>query len=97
MLETVFGGEGNVLLRKKFYYLKTVYIFTLNVSFITVHLQLTAVCHEAALYALQEDINAREITESHFTIALETIRPGTNPKMLKFYEEFSKKSGLHFV
>ncbi|PVD34765.1 hypothetical protein C0Q70_06042 [Pomacea canaliculata] len=59
--------------------------------------ELTAVCNEAALSALQEDINCERVALRHFNIALATVKPGISAEMLHFYENYSKKSGLHFV
>lgn len=47
-----------------------------------------AVCHEAALKALQEDISAQIVTKEHFEVALEIVTPRTPPSLLKLYEDY---------
>ncbi|KAK7496412.1 hypothetical protein BaRGS_00012334 [Batillaria attramentaria] len=61
--------------------------------------ELTAVCNEAALAALQEDIRSTEITSRHFHMALAAVKPGTSVERIKFYEDYNKRrqSGLRFV
>ncbi|XP_067663980.1 ATPase family gene 2 protein homolog A-like [Haliotis asinina] len=57
--------------------------------------EVSAVCHEAALFALQEDIHSSVIRHRHFTEALTTVKPRTSHQKLLFYETYSKQSGLH--
>ncbi|XP_032714024.1 ATPase family protein 2 homolog isoform X2 [Lontra canadensis] len=54
-----------------------------------------AVCREAALLALEEDIQANCITRRHFTQALSTVTPRIPKSLRRFYEEYQEKSGLH--
>ncbi|CAG7836209.1 unnamed protein product [Allacma fusca] len=53
--------------------------------------ELTAVCHEAALHALDENIKATVINESHFQLALKTVKPRISKEQLLFYEEYNTK------
>ena len=46
-----------------------------------------AVCREAAIYALREDINAKSIGAEHFEKALEKIPPSITPDIEKAYDE----------
>lgn len=50
--------------------------------------EVLAVCHEAAMKALQEDIMAQVVTEEHFKVALATVTPRTPPSLLKLYEDY---------
>lgn len=61
--------------------------------------ELTAVCKEAALSALQEDMTSQTISRRHFDVALSTVKPGTSAERVRFYEEYSKQrqNGLRFV
>ncbi|XP_055958747.1 ribosome biogenesis protein SPATA5 isoform X1 [Patella vulgata] len=59
--------------------------------------EVTAVCHEAALAALQEDINGKCIQQRHFNQALLAITPRTSQTAISFYENYHKQSGLHSV
>ncbi|XP_075716593.1 ATPase family gene 2 protein homolog A isoform X1 [Rhinoderma darwinii] len=57
--------------------------------------ELTAVCREAALLALQEDIDAKCITAKHFDQALTIVTPRIPDSLIRFYETYQQKSGLH--
>ncbi|KAM9329720.1 ATPase family gene 2 protein homolog A [Gastrophryne carolinensis] len=57
--------------------------------------EITAVCREAALLALQEDLNAQCILGRHFDQALATVTPRIPDSLIKFYENYQQKSGLH--
>ncbi|XP_039285889.1 LOW QUALITY PROTEIN: ATPase family protein 2 homolog [Nilaparvata lugens] len=50
--------------------------------------EVVAVCQEAALSALQEDISAAQVSQSHFQHALTIITPRTSKTLLKLYEEY---------
>lgn len=54
--------------------------------------QIVALCQEAALCAMHEDINTKEVAWRHFEQALRTIKPQTRPSMVAFYETYSKTS-----
>ncbi len=51
---------------------------------------LEAVCREAALFALREDINAKEVKMKHFEKALEKIKPSLSEEIIKYYEKLSE-------
>ncbi|XP_062963904.1 ATPase family gene 2 protein homolog A isoform X2 [Cynocephalus volans] len=57
--------------------------------------EITAVCREAALLALEEDMQANCIMKRHFTQALSTVTPRIPDSLRCFYEEYQEKSGLH--
>ncbi|XP_008575667.1 PREDICTED: spermatogenesis-associated protein 5-like [Galeopterus variegatus] len=57
--------------------------------------EITAVCREAALLALEEDMQANCIMKRHFTQALSTVTPRIPDSLRRFYEEYQEKSGLH--
>ena len=59
--------------------------------------QVSAVCHEAALSAMQEDIQAQHIHARHFDHALKTVQPRLSQTMVNFYDDYAKQSGLHTV
>lgn len=46
-----------------------------------------AVCREAAIFALREDIKAKEIGKKHFEKALQKVRPSISKEVEKEYEE----------
>ena len=49
---------------------------------------LQAVCREAGMQALRENINAKEIKLKHFEYALKTIKPSLTKKEIEVYEKF---------
>ncbi|XP_021082561.1 ATPase family protein 2 homolog isoform X4 [Mesocricetus auratus] len=59
--------------------------------------KIIAVCKEAALLALEEDIKADRIMKRHFTQALSIVTPRIPESLMRFYEDYQEKSGLHAV
>ncbi|XP_016833212.1 ATPase family protein 2 homolog isoform X4 [Cricetulus griseus] len=59
--------------------------------------KIIAVCKEAALLALEEDIKADRIMKRHFTQALSIVTPRIPESLMRFYEDYQEKSGLHTV
>uniref|UniRef100_A0A8D2JDB7 Spermatogenesis associated 5 n=1 Tax=Varanus komodoensis TaxID=61221 RepID=A0A8D2JDB7_VARKO len=57
--------------------------------------EITAVCREAALLALQEDIQATCIMGRHFQEALAIVTPRIPDSLQKFYDRYQQQSGLH--
>lgn len=57
--------------------------------------ELEALCHEAALKALEKDLDCKEVTMEHFEHVLAEFHPRTPQSLLKVYEEFAlgQKSG----
>ncbi|XP_027027515.2 ATPase family protein 2 homolog isoform X1 [Tachysurus fulvidraco] len=55
--------------------------------------EVTAVCREAALFALQEDIKAKHITVSHFESALAVIKPRVPDSLLRLYADYQRQHG----
>ncbi|KYM99999.1 Spermatogenesis-associated protein 5 [Cyphomyrmex costatus] len=53
--------------------------------------EIQAICHEAALKALEEDINATLVTKKHFIAAFRVITPRTPISLIKIYEEYTNK------
>jgi transitional endoplasmic reticulum ATPase len=51
---------------------------------------LAALCREAGLEAIRENVNAKRVTMAHFEAALKAIHPSCDADSLKFYEEFSR-------
>ena len=46
-----------------------------------------AICREAAIYALRENMQAKIVTTSHFKEALKKVRPSVTPEIRKAYED----------
>ncbi|MBN3317802.1 SPAT5 protein, partial [Atractosteus spatula] len=57
--------------------------------------EITALCQEAALLALQEDINAKCIRGKHFETALEIVKPRIPDSLIQSYVNYQKQSGLY--
>lgn len=55
--------------------------------------EIAAVCDEAALIALRDNINAVHIEWKHFQQALNAIQPRTSDEHLRKLEMFSKQHG----
>lgn len=58
---------------------------------------MTAVCNEAALRALEEDIQAQQICQRHFDFSLSVVTPRITAETINFYENYVKESGLHAI
>lgn len=56
---------------------------------------MAAVCNEAALRALEEDIEIKEICKRHFDFALNIVTPRITAETIAFYENYVKESGVH--
>ncbi len=52
---------------------------------------LAALCREAGLVAIRENLKANKVTMAHFAEALKITHPSVDPESLKFYEEFQKQ------
>ncbi len=51
---------------------------------------LAALCREAGLTAIRENLKASRVTRAHFESALKTVHPSCEPESIRFYEEFEK-------
>ncbi|MGA2237614.1 MAG: CDC48 family AAA ATPase [Candidatus Bathyarchaeia archaeon] len=51
-----------------------------------------ALCREAAMNALRESIDSKEVTRKDFDEAMETIKPSISEKMEEYYSQFSERS-----
>ena len=54
--------------------------------------EVNAVCHEAAMMALEESIDAETIEIRHFEKALKLIVPRTPDGLIKLYEDYLKRN-----
>jgi len=53
---------------------------------------LEALCREAAMDALREDLKAKIVTKKHFDEALKKITPGLSKDMQTYYEKFVERT-----
>ncbi|XP_041696710.2 ATPase family protein 2 homolog isoform X3 [Coregonus clupeaformis] len=58
--------------------------------------EITAVCREAALLALQEDIKAQLIMARHFESALNAVKPRVPDSLIQLYINYQQQRGLRF-
>uniref|UniRef100_A0A4W5J7B7 AFG2 AAA ATPase homolog A n=1 Tax=Hucho hucho TaxID=62062 RepID=A0A4W5J7B7_9TELE len=58
--------------------------------------EITAVCREAALLALQEDIKAQLIMGRHFESALNAVKPRVPDALIQSYINYQQQRGLRF-
>ncbi|KAI8583737.1 hypothetical protein K450DRAFT_268321 [Umbelopsis ramanniana AG] len=59
--------------------------------------EVVAICQEAALQAMEDDIDAQFIRQEHFVRAIRSMKKRITPEMLRFYDDFRSKSGLKSV
>lgn len=50
--------------------------------------EVNAVCHEAAMKALEEDLEAQHVTQAHFVEALKLVTPRTPSSLLQMYNDY---------
>ncbi len=56
--------------------------------------EITAVCREAAVLAMEENRLAAHVSRRHFLAALEQFRPRLTSAMMRFYEEYRTQCGV---
>ncbi|XP_033337030.1 ATPase family gene 2 protein homolog A isoform X1 [Megalopta genalis] len=54
--------------------------------------EIQAICHEAAMKALEENLNAAIITREHFKAALAIVTPRTPPSLINLYNSYLHKN-----
>ncbi|XP_069781327.1 ATPase family gene 2 protein homolog A isoform X4 [Narcine bancroftii] len=59
--------------------------------------EIIALCREAALLALQEDLQAKIIMERHFEQSFKIVNPRIPKKLIDFYVSYQQQSGLHIL
>ncbi|KAJ8951028.1 hypothetical protein NQ318_006413 [Aromia moschata] len=50
--------------------------------------EVNAICHEAAMMALEEDLQIPQVESRHFEKALKLVTPRTPPSLIKLYEDY---------
>lgn len=53
--------------------------------------EIEAVCNEAALKALEEDFESKQIMKRHFDLAIEDVKPRLNSDLLQVYNKFRER------
>ncbi|XP_011637023.1 spermatogenesis-associated protein 5 isoform X2 [Pogonomyrmex barbatus] len=54
--------------------------------------EIKAICDEAAMKALEEDLDAAVVTEKHFIAAFDAITPRTPDSLIKIYQDYINKA-----
>lgn len=54
--------------------------------------EIQAICQEAAMYALEDDINIARIPLKYFDKAITAVKPRTSPELLKLYDDYLNES-----
>ncbi|ORX59629.1 AAA-domain-containing protein [Hesseltinella vesiculosa] len=56
-----------------------------------------AICQDAALFAMEEDLTIDSVKQRHFLKALQSFTRRITPEMLQFYADFQAQSGLQSI
>lgn len=59
--------------------------------------EVSAICQEAAMFAMQEDISIDQIQQRHFQKSLEVVKPRITDALLQFYANYEQESSLRPV
>jgi len=59
--------------------------------------EVAAVCREASMSAMLEDINADKVHMRHFNTAIANVKPGITQEMLAFYKKYGQSSHLQSI
>jgi len=51
-----------------------------------------AICREAVMLAMRENLNAEYVERRHFIEALKKVKPSITESMMSFYERFEERS-----
>lgn len=54
--------------------------------------EIQAICQEAAMYALEDDLNVDTISWKYFVKAIANVKPRTSPELLKLYDNYLNES-----
>ncbi|KAJ3283480.1 spermatogenesis associated protein 5 [Rhizoclosmatium sp. JEL0117] len=59
--------------------------------------EVVSVCQEAAMYAMEEDVNIEAVSRRHFVDAIGGVTPRITKEMIDFYDRFRQQSGLRSI
>ena len=59
--------------------------------------EIAALCREAALMALQENIESKEVLRRHFDKAFMAVKPRTSRELIELYRKYQNESGVHSI
>ncbi|XP_031627030.1 ATPase family protein 2 homolog [Contarinia nasturtii] len=54
--------------------------------------EIQAICQEAAMYALEDDLNVKTIAWKYFDKAITNVKPRTSSELLKLYDDYLNES-----
>lgn len=59
--------------------------------------EISALCREAALMALQENLESSEVFRRHFDKAFMAVKPRTSRGLIELYRKYQNESGVHSI
>ena len=59
--------------------------------------EISALCREAALAALEENIESTEVFRRHFDAAFVAVKPRTSSNLIELYRKYQNESGIHSI
>lgn len=59
--------------------------------------EITALCREAALAALEENIESNQVLRRHFDAAFGAVKPRTSSHLIELYHKYQNESGIHSI
>ena len=59
--------------------------------------EIAAVCREASLNALREDIHCESVQQQHYEAAMLSVRPRTSKALLKSFDAFQQSCGVESI
>lgn len=59
--------------------------------------EISALCREAAIMALEENIESSEVCRGHFDIAFMAVKPRTSKELIELYRKYQNESGVHSI
>ncbi|CAG8718116.1 6851_t:CDS:2, partial [Cetraspora pellucida] len=81
---------GDLLALKKIESLARLYYLNLTDGFSGA--EIVSICQEAALCAMDDNLEAKEVRLEHFIRALSSFTRRITPEMIQFYDKFRQKS-----
>lgn len=59
--------------------------------------EISALCREAAIMALEENIESSEVCRRHFDSAFMAVKPRTSKELIELYRKYQNESGVHSI
>jgi AAA family ATPase len=59
--------------------------------------EIAAICNEAAIHALDDNIDCQQLEMKHFEMALQMIAPRISDETIRYFDNFSFQTTLHEI